>query len=85
MMYVDVEQKKWFEKHKIKMMSVICKKCGKRICTTRPFVMQGYVGFATPDHGCGEASIQYVLTPITSEGKDFWNGVLASAGKDEHG
>lgn len=48
-------------------MKVTCDKCNKKILVDVPFIINGYKGYTSMDHGCGPEYCIKVLYPTTEE------------------
>ena len=61
------------KKYNLKVITINCENCNKKIKLNRPFYCSGYVGLDSKVCSCGTQNHVMVFEPVSKEKKQFWN------------
>ena len=75
MLYPKIDPKEWSKRYRIPLLEKTCPCCNKDFLADIPVAQEGYRGFETPEHECGEAGVVTILIPVGKREKESWSQI----------
>ncbi len=76
MLFPITDHEQWAKMYGLRIKKGKCLKCGIDVITDIPFILKGYRGLKSADHGCTEKYTHKTFKPYSDEEKERWDKAL---------